>query len=81
MTQDMKGCLLIVGAVIVVTIMGVMSPPKPAEPKRPPWTEQEIYCADMLEISSHGDQYTRREKLRYCRVYIREQGGFEEPAW
>lgn len=40
------------------------------------WTIEEITCADLIAVTEHGDQYTRREALRMCRVYIQTNGGF-----
>lgn len=44
--------------------------------KQRDWTDEEITCADLVGITEHGDQYTRREALRMCRVYIKVNGGF-----
>lgn len=50
--------------------------PEP-EPVQQPWTDRERLCADLMASTDHGMQYTPRERLRMCRVYIQTNGGFE----
>lgn len=71
-TQTVRSIIIVGALLLLVAWIWGAEPKANIIPEKPMvWTKQERVCAEMIETGSVYNGLSRRERHRYCRVYIK----------